>query len=81
MLRSSLGFFLFQSSPAFDVNLVTPDEAGANLVKSYTLVDYPFDENQLRKMGKSDMIISLVSAVCSNFHLLNVSIFCFRYCL
>ena len=65
-------FMILQSNPAFSVDMVTPTAGGANIVRSYTEVDYPFDEQQLRDMGKSDMIISLVSAVCSNLHLVVV---------
>ncbi|XP_045161835.2 polycystic kidney disease protein 1-like 2 [Mercenaria mercenaria] len=61
-----------KSRPAFNVSGITPTADGAALIRSYTEVDYPFDEQQLRDMGKSDMIISLVSAVCSNLHLLEL---------
>jgi len=38
------------------------------------MVDYPFDEQQLLDMGKSDLTVSLISAVCSNLHLVVVCI-------
>ncbi|WAR15130.1 PK1L2-like protein, partial [Mya arenaria] len=62
------------SYPVFDYLAVTPNNAGANLIKAYTDVKYPFDEAQLLDMGKSDMIISLISAVCSNLHLVELPV-------
>ncbi|XP_060605764.1 uncharacterized protein LOC132758227, partial [Ruditapes philippinarum] len=61
-----------RADPAFAVNDVGPSEAGAAIVRSYTETDYPFDEQQLYDMGKSDMMITLVSAVCSNIHLIDL---------
>ncbi|XP_053378970.1 uncharacterized protein LOC123526495 isoform X2 [Mercenaria mercenaria] len=60
------------ANPAFAVDDVGPHEDGAVIIRSYTEVDYPSDEQQLRDMGKSDMMISLVSAVCSNIHLVDL---------
>ncbi|XP_052820376.1 uncharacterized protein LOC128246225 [Mya arenaria] len=57
------------ANPVFNYSAVTPNTAGADLIKAYTEVKYPFDEAQLLNMGKSDLIISLISAVCSNLHL------------
>ncbi|WAR15300.1 PK1L2-like protein [Mya arenaria] len=61
------------SNPVFNYSAVTPNTAGADLIKAYTEVKYPFDEAQLQNMGKSDLIISLISAVCSNLHLVEVT--------
>ena len=65
---------VLQSFPAFDYASVTPDAAGLAIVRNFTMIDYPAREQQLLDMGKSDMIVALVSAVCSNLHL--VEVFC-----
>ena len=68
---------ILQSYPSFSYEHVTPDNVGADIVRTYSTVDYPVDRKQLQDMGKSDLLISLVTAVCSNIHLIEVS-YCFK---
>ena len=73
--------YISQASPAFDWAAVDTSQAGADIVSSYLNTEFKQIESQIRKLGKTDLLVPLVSSVASHVHLIHVSIIYFTLML